>query len=138
MTDLHCDICGGRAERFENVEFPIEHRGLHAVAHGLSGIRCLAGEACGELFFDPESAAIYGKVGDELVLEARRRVGQELRRIRRKLGLTQAEAAEIAGGGHNAFSRYESGKVAPLPAVVHLFRLLDGDPALLTTVRTSL
>jgi hypothetical protein len=34
-------------------------------------------------------------------------ISPELARIRKKLGLTQKEAAMIAGGGHNAFSRYE-------------------------------
>src|SRR5260370_26833630 len=29
----------------------------------------------------------------------------------------------MIGGGHNAFSRYERGEAAPLPAVVNLFRL---------------
>ena len=35
------------------------------------------------------------------------------------------QRAELTGGGHNAFSRYERGEAAPLPAVVNLFRLLD-------------
>jgi HTH-type transcriptional regulator/antitoxin MqsA len=57
--------------------------------------------------------------------------GKEIRRIRRKLGLSQAEAAHLTGGGHNAFSRYERGEVAPLPAVTNLLRLLDKHPKLL-------
>jgi len=52
-------------------------------------------------------------------------------RIRRKLGLSQVAAARLTGGGHNAFSRYERGEAAPLPAVVNLFRLLDKHPELL-------
>jgi HTH-type transcriptional regulator/antitoxin MqsA len=45
------------------------------------------------------------------------REAAELARIRRKLKLTQQEAAKITGGGSNAFSRYERGKARPLPAV---------------------
>ncbi|HZT20535.1 MAG TPA: type II TA system antitoxin MqsA family protein [Dongiaceae bacterium] len=56
---------------------------------------------------------------------------KEIRRIRRKLGLSQAAAARLTGGGHNAFSRYERGEVAPLPAVINLLRLLDKHPDLL-------
>jgi HTH-type transcriptional regulator/antitoxin MqsA len=54
-----------------------------------------------------------------------------IRRIRRKLGLSQAAAARLAGGGRNAFSRYERGGATPMPAVVNLFRLLDRHPELL-------
>jgi YgiT-type zinc finger domain-containing protein len=67
MTELSCDICGGRAERFENADFPIEYRGLRAVARNLSGVRCLDGEDCGEVLFDAASAHNYGRLGGELV-----------------------------------------------------------------------
>jgi HTH-type transcriptional regulator/antitoxin MqsA len=59
------------------------------------------------------------------------RESAELARIRKKLKLTQLEAARITGGGPNAFSRYERGKARPLPAVTNLFRLLDRHPELL-------
>ncbi len=61
----------------------------------------------------------------------------ELARIRRKLGLTQTEAAQIAGGGKNAFSRYERGQAKPVTAVVNLFRLLDRHPELLGELSAS-
>jgi HTH-type transcriptional regulator/antitoxin MqsA len=64
-------------------------------------------------------------MGDELVLRDRERQSKEIRRIRRKLGLSQVAAGRLTGGGHNAFSRYERGEAAPLPAVINLFRLLD-------------
>lgn len=62
---------------------------------------------------------------------------EELARIRKKLKLTQQEAAEIAGGGHNAFSRYERGEAKPVQAVFNLFRLLDHHPALLNELRAQ-
>jgi len=55
----------------------------------------------------------------------------DLARIRKKLKLTQREAAQIAGGGHNAFSRYERGESKPVQAVLNLFKLLDRHPELL-------
>lgn len=55
----------------------------------------------------------------------------ELARIRKKLKLTQKEAALITGGGHNAFSRYERGEAKPIQAVLNLFKLLDHHPDLL-------
>jgi len=59
----------------------------------------------------------------------------ELARIRKKLKLTQKEAALITGGGHNAFSRYERGEAKPIQAVLNLFRLLDHHPNLLDELR---
>ena len=61
----------------------------------------------GEVEFDAKSARNYTAAGDELVLGERARQSQEIRRIRRKLGLSQTAAARLTGGGHNAFSRYE-------------------------------
>jgi putative zinc finger/helix-turn-helix YgiT family protein len=58
----------------------------------------------------------------------------ELVRIRKKLKLSQRRAAEIAGGGVNAFSRYENGKARPVAAVVNLFRLLDKHPELIDEI----
>lgn len=55
----------------------------------------------------------------------------ELTRIRKKLKLTQLEAAQLAGGGKNAFSRYERGQAKPVAAVLNLFRLLDKHPDLI-------
>ncbi|ALC17048.1 putative zinc finger/helix-turn-helix protein, YgiT family [Desulfuromonas soudanensis] len=76
---------------------------------------------------------------EELLLDFMRQVEQrqagELARIRRKLKLTQKQAAALTGGGHNAFSRYERGEARPLPAIMHLFRILDRHPELLDELR---
>lgn len=57
--------------------------------------------------------------------------------VRKKLDLDQREAAEIFGGGINAFSRYENGKTKPPLALVKLFKLLDRHPDLLNEVRIA-
>lgn len=57
--------------------------------------------------------------------------------IRKKLSLDQREAAEIFGGGVNAFSRYENGKTKPSLALVKLLKLLDRHPDLLSEVRAA-
>jgi len=125
-----CPNCEARKgmSRFEGETFAVEHAGMTATVKGLAGWRC---EACGEVLFDADSARRYAAAGDELVLADRARQSKEIRRIRRKLGLSQVAAARLTGGGHNAFSRYERGKAAPLPAVINLFRLLDKHPELL-------
>jgi HTH-type transcriptional regulator/antitoxin MqsA len=48
--------------------------------------------------------------------------------VRKKLDLDQREAAEIFGGGVNAFSRYENGKTKPPLALVKLLQVLDRPP----------
>lgn len=58
----------------------------------------------------------------------------EIRRIRKKLGLTQKQAGQLFGGGHNAFSRYESGAARPPKSTDTLLRLLDTHPELLTEI----
>lgn len=52
----------------------------------------------------------------------------EIKRIRKKLKLTQKQAAQVFGGGPNAFSRYEHGEVSPLRSTSNLLRLLDKHP----------
>lgn len=53
---------------------------------------------------------------------------EEIRRIRRKLGLTQKQAGLRVGGGPNAFQRYEAGDLLPSHALCSALRLLDRDP----------
>ncbi len=129
MRSRCCGTCGSsRALAFKSEKFDVSHKGRTVEVTGLSGWRC---PACGEVEFDSKSARRYAAAGDKLVLQARADERAEIRRIRRKLGLSQASAAKLTGGGHNAFSRYERGEAVPLPAVVNLFRLLDKHPGLL-------
>ncbi len=56
---------------------------------------------------------------------------KQVRAIRKKLKISQLAASRIAGGGHNAFGRYERGEARPVKAVDLLLRLMDEDPSLL-------
>ena len=60
---------------------------------------------------------------------------QEIRAIREMLGLTQAEAGEIIGGGPRAFTKYEAGTVKPAASVINLLKLLEADPSGIETLR---
>ena len=57
--------------------------------------------------------------------------------VRKKLALDQREAAEIFGGGINAFSRYENGKTKPPLALVKLLKVLERHPQLLSEIRAG-
>jgi len=51
-----------------------------------------------------------------------------IRRIRKKLGLSQAAAGELIGGGPRAFQKYEAGDLLPSRAISSALALLDNDP----------
>ena len=53
---------------------------------------------------------------------------QKIKEIRQSLGLSQAEAGELLGGGPSAFAKYENGSVKPSAALVRILRLLEKKP----------
>ncbi|HYG86453.1 MAG TPA: type II toxin-antitoxin system MqsA family antitoxin [Azospirillum sp.] len=60
-----------------------------------------------------------------------------VRRIRKRLRLTQREAARILGGGPNAFQKYERGEVEPSKVMGNLLFLLDRHPELLEELKDA-
>jgi len=52
----------------------------------------------------------------------------EIKKYRKSLNLTQVQAADLCGGGPNAFSRYEAGKTKPSRATCNLLKLLAKYP----------
>lgn len=61
--------------------------------------------------------------------------GAEVRALRKQLGINQAEAARIFGGGPVAFSKYESDDVAQSEAMDKLLRLAAAMPSALGYLR---
>ena len=59
---------------------------------------------------------------------------EAIRRIRKKLGLTQALAGELIGGGPRAFQKYETGDLLPSRAISSALVLLDHAPKNLTVL----
>jgi transcriptional regulator with XRE-family HTH domain len=59
---------------------------------------------------------------------------EDIRALRESLGLSQAEAGELLGGGPRAFTKYEAGTIKPAQSVVNLLRLLESDPSVLATL----
>ena len=60
---------------------------------------------------------------------------EEIRRIRKKLHLSQEEAGLLIGGGPRAFQKYESGDLLPSRAVSSALILLDHDPEALSVLK---
>jgi HTH-type transcriptional regulator/antitoxin MqsA len=94
-------------------------------------------DVCGEAVMGRAAGDRYGS----LVLAFQKQVNSGLvdpayiAQVRTKLQLGKKEAAEIFGGGVNAFTRYESGKSRPPVALVKLLKVLDHHPELLAEVR---
>ena len=65
---------------------------------------------------------------NEVFKQLRAEYAGRIRTIRKKLGLTQAEAGRIIGGGKRAFQKYESGKVPPSDAAIGLIEILARHP----------
>lgn len=135
MTTRTCNQC-------ETGQMTLDVRIVTARLDGLSqevsDVRGWFCHQCGEVeFADSDSAARYAAAMDDLVIERRRQRGQEVRRIRTRLKLTQKAAAEVFGGGVNAFSRYERGEVDPPRAVVKFLRVLDRHPELLEEAKRA-
>jgi len=61
---------------------------------------------------------------------------EQIRRIRKKLHLTQEAAGTIIGGGPRAFQKYESGDLLPSRAISSALLLLDHDPEALSLLKS--
>lgn len=132
-TPLFCPSCfHASMEEFAGVSDVLKQKGQTTTVTNLSGFRC---PACGERVFDKDSSARRILAGDDLLASVKKSNGDFLRETRKKLKLTQEEAAQLTGGGHNAFSRYERGEASPIDAVLNLFYLLERHPEMLLEIR---
>lgn len=136
MKTQQCVNCGTQdaMQHFEGRSFTIDYKQVARQVHDISGWEC---RVCGEIEFDhdTDSAQRYSRVSDQLLEDCSQAMGAEMKRIRRKLHLTQKDAVKLlSGGGHNAFSRYERGEIAPPQPLFMLMRLLDRHPHLMAEV----
>lgn len=131
-----CQTCEDGRLHYAVRDVEIVRKGYRSTVPQVAGFFC---DNCDDIDFDDntDSAERYAAAGDELILHAREAAlekGKRLKKARISLALTQTQAAELTGGGHNAFSRYENGVVEPMPAVVNLFTLLENHPELLREI----
>ena len=133
---MKCPICGA-AELIHDIrDLPYTYKGENTTIWGVTADFC---PACGESVTDmTETERVmremqaFNKQVNAAIVDPGFIVS-----VRKKLNLGQKEAAEIFGGGINAFSRYESGKTKPPLALVKLLKVLDRHPDLLNEVRSS-
>ncbi len=133
---MKCPNCGDAELVRDTRDMPYTYKGETTVLAGVTGDWC---PACGEGVFD---ADVSRRVSAEMRSFAKQVNATKvdpafISAVRKKLRLDQQEAAELFGGGANAFSRYENGKTKPPLALVKLFKLLDRHPDLLAEVRAG-
>lgn len=136
MNIRQCMSCGAHdgMHHFVDRSLTVNYKQMSRLVPDLAGWEC---NVCGEIIFDDttDSAQRYVDTGDKLLEDCFQMMGSEIKRIRRKLHLTQKEAVKLlSGGGHNAFSRYERGELAPPQPLFTLMRLLDRHPHLMAEV----
>lgn len=130
---MKCPNCGAAALIRDTRDLPYIYKGETAAIPAVTGDYC---PACDEVVLDREHGDRYGA----LIGAFRREVNASyvdpafIARVRKKLALDQREAAEIFGGGVNAFSRYENGKTRPPLSLVKLLKVLDRHPELLDEI----
>lgn len=133
---MKCPVCGAAELVHDTRDMPYIYKGETTLIPAVTGDHC---PACAEVLLDMAEAERYG----QLVRAFNKQVNaafvqpEFIASVRKKLQLDQKEAAEIFGGGINAFSRYENGKTKPPLALVKLLRVLDRHPDLLNEVRAG-
>lgn len=132
---MKCPYCGEAELKKGTRDMPYIYKGEQTLIKAVRGDFC---PACDEVVLDNSESARTS----ELMLKFNKEVNSAyidpafITQVRKKLHLDQREAAEIFGGGINAFSRYENGKTKPPLALVQLLKVLDRHPELLDEIKT--
>lgn len=130
---MKCPICGAAELVHDTRDIPHTYKGEATTLHAVTADYC---PACGESVLDAKESRRVS----QLMREFRQQINaaivdpQFVAAVRKKLDLDQRQAAQIFGGGVNAFSRYETGKTKPPLALVKLLKVLDRHPELLVEV----
>lgn len=129
---MKCPECGHAEMKVKTLDETLSFGGQSLTLHGMKGAFC---KACEEGVWDEESYRRYTEAQAALIRAVKGDVSAEIRRIRKKLKLTQADLADAFGVGKVAFSRYERGETRPPAPVVKLLRLIERHPELLTEMQ---
>jgi HTH-type transcriptional regulator / antitoxin MqsA len=133
---MKCPVCGAAKLIHDTRDIAYTYKGESTVIPAVTADFCTA---CDESITDARET----KRVMDLMLAFNKQVNAAIvdpayiASVRKKLDLDQKEAAEIFGGGVNAFSRYENGKTKPPLALIKLLRVLDKHPNLMREVRAA-
>lgn len=131
MTEPLCPRTGTRMRRGLR-PMTITYKGLSAT-FDMPGWYC---ESCEESIHSGDDMKVSDRELNRLKARAEGILDPErIRRIRKKLQLTQKDAGRLIGGGPNAFQKYESGEILASHAVSSALLLLDENPQGLEVLR---
>lgn len=128
-----CPGCGGSdmVQGFQTQT--VEYGGLVSAPYEQPGLWC---QDCGEGLLSFKEMEVGARRMHTLKAQVEHLLPpSEVRRVRRKLGLTQREAGLLLGGGRNAFQKYESAEVLTSQAISNLLRVLERHPSALEVLR---
>lgn len=133
---MKCPICGAAELIHDTRDVPYTYKGRTTLIPNVTADFC---PACEESLTDMKETGRFMRAMATFDKEVNASLIDPglISRIRKKLALDQRQAAEIFGGGVNAFSRYETGKAVPPVALVKLLKILDRHPDLLDEVRAA-
>jgi len=120
-----CPICGEGHLKDHVIKNAVEYKEQSAELDTLFST-C---DVCGS----EQSNAVQLRANKRAMIAFKKQVdglltGTQVRDLRERLGISQAEAAQIFGGGPVAFSKYESDDVSQSGAMDKLLRLADNIP----------
>lgn len=131
-----CPKCGGDSVKSHSYSDTVDFRNLELDVDGLQQQWCDSCRFGWETSEQSESNYLkikdaYATARDRLRIRDGLLTGDQIQKIRKRLSLTQKEAALLFGGGVNAFNKYESGEVLQSYAMDRLIRLVGffGDVA---------
>ena len=133
---MKCPCCGAAELIHDTRDVSTSYKGESTTIFSVTGDFC---PACAEIVLNQ----VHGDCYSALMGQFQQQVNAAYvdpdfgARVRKKLELGQREAADIFGGGVNAFSRYENGRTKPPLALLKLLKVVDWHPDLLGEVRSA-
>ncbi len=133
--EISCPVCGSKSLTAATHSHELMHAGQQVSVAELEHYDCAT---CGADPIFPEQI----RRNEKRIADAKKQAqglltADEVLAIREGLGLSQAEAAQLFGGGANAFSKYERGEVLQSVPMDRLLRVAEAMPYVVTFLRQA-
>ena len=134
--EISCPVCGSNSLVVGTHNQEFIHAGQPVFVAGLEHYDC---SVCGaDPIFPDQIRSNERKLVDAKKHAQGLLTASEVFAIREGLGLSQADAAQLFGGGANAFSKYERGEVVQSVPMDRLLRVASAIPYVVTFLRQTL
>lgn len=130
---LECPNCEAMALQSDTYSDEFANGSSRIRVDGLARFHCTN---CGTNSMSSEQVRLNQlRIADAKRANDKLMLGEQIRGLREKLGLSQPEAALLFGGGSTGFSKYERGQVVQSVPMDRLLRLIDENPHLINSLR---